>query len=318
MSTRKILGFAVLSLCLLAVSATAQPWVIHELPKFTEPPELDGVRGSDEWANTLHDVCSPSRVRELNEEFGWFDEADQRGVMGYNQLLPSNVGPLGPDEDEDEAGTDADMTDNHWWGWDEDGLYYLHEVRDNFRDIEDGGNVVAWWERDTVSIYLDMLNIRDHGPQWNVLAYLATDQDSDSRSTQYLYHDGGGHLWAQEGEAVDGFEYGFRDAGSEFGGDADYVIEGTMPWESLMRWNLPEAPTAGSVMAVAFIVADPDGNDGLGGQMQCWGIMGGDWANDAANWVELVYTDTPAGPGSSAPTAAAEDSWGRIKATFSQ
>ena len=164
--------------------------------------------------------------------------------MGYNQLLPSNVGPLGPDEDEDEAGTDADMTDNHWWGWDEDGLYYLHEVRDNFRDIEDGGQRLglvgagilcpSTW---ICSTSATMARSGTCSLTWPRIRTLTAGPLSISTTTVEAT------FGAQEGEAVDGFEYGFRDAGSEFGGDADYVIEGTMPWESLMRWNLPDAPT---------------------------------------------------------------------------
>jgi hypothetical protein len=302
---KNLLGIALLGIFLFAAVAMAQPWYFWEIPKLTEPPEVDAVRGADEWANAFAESCSPSRMLEVGAEVGWTNEDIQESPVGFNQLL----GLVGPDEDEAESGSDADLSDDFWMAWDEDGLYYIHQVRDNFRDIEDGGNVLAWWERDGVEMAWDLLNTREPGAaSSNVLITLAVDPSADARAYQYLYHDGGTHVYAQEGEAIEGFEYAFREASGEFGSDADYVIEASLPWETFMRWNLPSAPEAGSVMSQSMIVADPDGEEGWGGQIQCWGV------GDPINQTELIYTDTPAGVGTA--TAAEEDTWGHIKATF--
>ena len=115
-------------------------------------------------------------------------------------------------------------------------------------------------------------------------------------------------------DALEGFEYGFRDAGDEFGdtGDADYVIEGKLPWDTFLRnGNLFETPTVGSEMGFAWLPIDPDGEEAYGGQIQCVAWAGGNMS-EFANW---VFVDTPAGP---TGTAVEADSWGRIKGTFVQ
>ena len=102
-------------------------------------------------------------------------------------------------------------------------------------------------------------------------------------------------------------------AGEEFGdsGDADYVIEGRMEWDTFLRnGNLFAAPTVGSEMGFTWLPIDPDGEDAYGGQIQCVAWAGGNQA-EFANW---VFVDTPAGPSGS--TAVEEDSWGRIKTTI--
>ena len=306
---KKSLGLVLLSIIIFAASVSAQPYFFWEIPKLNEPPELDGVRGADEWAGAFAETCSPSRMQEVGAEIGWINEETEESPVGFNQMTEVNGVTPGPDEDAAENGTDADLSDDFWIAWDDDGLYYFHEVRDNFRDIEDGGNVIAWWERDGVEHAWDLLNVREGGaPSSNVLILLAVDPSADGRAIQYLYHDGGEHVYAQEGEAIEGFEYAFREASGEFGSDADYAIEASMPWETFMRWNLPTAPEPGSTMSWSLIVADPDGHDGWGGQIQCWG------QGDPIRASEYIFTDTPAGVG--AATAAAEDTWGHIKATF--
>ena len=55
--------------------------------------------------------------------------------------------------------------------------------------------------------------------------------------------------------------------------------------------------------------SDPDGNDGFGGQIQCWG-----WADNPFDYSTYLFVDTPAGPG--VGSAVESDSWGRIKSTF--
>ena len=311
-----------ISVLFLAGTGFAQPFLIFDFPQFTEPPELDGVRGEDEWAGAVNDYCSPSKVLEDAENFGWIDEAALESNQSKNQVHPGDAplsAQIGEDEDDSEAGTDADYYDNFWIAWDEDGIYYIHEVRDNFHDTtqDAGGNPVAWWERDSISLYIDLTNsnVGGQGEAYealNIVNFLAEPQSSSAITVTFTKTEAGARVDTQEPDVIDGIEYGYRDAGDEFGGEADYVIEGTVPWDNFMQFNLPEPPTVGSVMGVAWVLPDPDGAPGWNGQMYCWAGK-----PDSPAWfVDMVFSDTPAGPGSG--TAVETDSWGRIKATFNQ
>lgn len=116
----------------------------------------------------------------------------------------------------------------------------------------------------------------------------------------------------QDEDLLEGLEYGFRDAGDEFGGEADYAIEGKISWETLVRGgNLPRAPSVGEEMGFSWIPVDPDNDEAYGGQLQCEGFI-----PNQATYSTWIFSDTPAGPGSD--TAVEEDSWARIKASFAQ
>ena len=135
---KKFLVLLSLAVLLVAGSAFAQlgPFVVWEFPKMTEPPELDGVRGEAEWAGANQSQCSPSQVERDAADYGWLNQDAGQSNRGINQLLQ------GDEEEADEAKTDADITSNFWLAWDEDGIYYIHEVRDNFHDTtqDAGGN----------------------------------------------------------------------------------------------------------------------------------------------------------------------------------
>ena len=61
----------------------------------------------------------------------------------------------------------------------------------------------------------------------------------------------------QDPDLLEGMEYGFRDAGDEFGGEADYTIEGRVTWDSLGARRQP-ALGAGGGLGDGLLV-DPPG-----------------------------------------------------------
>ena len=286
--------------CASAVVAYGGVVRVFELPKFIHPPVLDGIRSPGEWDGALELECSPSQVLRDGAEFGWRDIEQQASEVSVNQLVQSEW------EDSAEARTDADYASVIWQAWDDDALYYLIEVRDNFRDTEGGGEWANWWERDSISLYLD-LNNEDHpggNPtgeyvNLNVLNFMAVPQNSSEQSVTMWTTVQNQFDTAQDPEELAGFEYGFRDAGDEFGGEADYVIEGKMPWDTYLRTgNLYEKPTVGSEMGFTWLGLDPDGDDAYGGQIQCVARADGNMS-EFANW---VFVDTPVGITENAPS----------------
>ena len=105
----------------------AAPQRTFELPKFTQPPTLDGNRETvpGEWAGALEQGCSPSQIVKDGAEYGWRDLALQSSEVSTNQLVQS------AGEDAAVARTDADLSETIWQAWDDDALYYVVEARDN-------------------------------------------------------------------------------------------------------------------------------------------------------------------------------------------
>jgi hypothetical protein len=197
-------------------------------------------------------------------------------------------------------------------------------VADNARDVVGGERLESWWERDSMSLYVD-LNNEDSGgdntgtadtPPFyvglNIINFVAAPQNSSPVTVTLETTVQGARQATQDPDAVEGFTYGFRDAGDEFGGEADYVIEGKMEWDALQRVNLNSKPTVGTNMGFTWLLLDPDGDEAYGGQIQCVAWAGGAEA-EFADW---VFSDQKAGPGAGTPVE--EDSWGRIKATFTR
>ena len=302
---------AALSLCLAGIAGAQPPERFFDLPKFTASPTLDGDRNTvpGEWANALEFECSPTQILADGAEFGWRDIEQQASEVSVNQLNQN-----GEIEDSAEARSDIDYSSFIWQAWDDDGLYYIVEARDNVRDTEGGGEARAWWERDSMSLYLD-LNNEDHptGEYVNlsVLNFMAVPFGSNPNSVCLITTVQNARVDVHDADAIEGFDYGFRDAGDEFGGSADYVIEARLGWDAFLRTgNLFEAPTAGSEMGFTWLAVDPDGEDAYGGQIQCVAWAGGN-QSEFANW---VFVDDAAGP---APGTAVEaDSWARVKSTF--
>ena len=299
--------------------ANAQPPIRYfDLPKFTQAPTLDGDRATvaDEWVGALEFPCSPSQIQLDGQEFGWRDIEQGSSEVSANQLIEN-----GETEVAGEGRTDADFSSVILQAWDDEALYYITEVSDNVRDTEGGSRLAAWWERDSMSIYLD-LNNEDHPGgdptgeyvNLNVVNFLAVPFGSNEISVCMATTVDKAWVNVKDSDALEGLEYGFRDAGDEFGdsGDADYVIEGKLPWEVFLRnGNLYEVPTTGSEMGFTWLPIDADGEEAYGGQLQCVAWAGG----NMSEFANYVFVDTPAGP---TGTAVEEDSWGRVKGTFVQ
>jgi hypothetical protein len=308
---------AIAALSIASLAGAQPPERFFDLPKFKSAPVLDGDRFTvpDEWANALEFTCSPSQILADGAEFGWRDIEQQASEVSANQL---NVGE---NEDASVGRTDADFSSHIWQAWDDDALYYITEVRDNVHDVEGGGEARAWWERDSMSLYLDLNNEDYPGGDTtgdyvnlNVVNFMAIPQNSSPLAVCYITTVQGARVDIHDADAIEGFDYGYRAVGDEFGGEADYVIEGRMDWATFLRGgNLFSAPTVGSEMGFTWLAVDPDGEDAYGGQIQCVAWAGGNMS-EFANW---VFTDTPAG--SDNPGSAVEsDSWARIKSTFAQ
>lgn len=301
---------------MLAASSVwaAAPIRFFELPKFTQPPTLDGDRNTvpGEWAGALEFDCSPSQILKDGAEFGWRDLQAQSSEVSVNQLVQS------ADEDAAVARTDADVKSQIWQAWDDDALYYITEVADNARDVVGGERLESWWERDSMSLYVD-LNNEDTGGDTegsytglNIVNFVAAPQSSSPVTVTLETTVQNARQATQDPDAVEGFTFGFRDAGDEFGGEADYVIEGKMEWDAFQRVNLNSKPTVGTQMGFAWLLLDPDGDEAYGGQIQCVAWAGGP-SSEFANW---VFSDQKAGPGAGTPVE--QDSWGRVKATFTR
>ena len=291
----------------------AAPLRLFELPKFTQPPTLDGDRNTvpGEWADALEQGCSPSQILKDGAEFGWRDLQAQSSEVSANQLVQSAT------EDAAVARTDADYAATIWQAWDDDALYYIVETRDNARDVGGGERLESWWERDSMSLYVDLNNENTGGDccgsytNLNIINFVAQPQQSSPVTVTLETTVQNARQATQDPDAVAGFEFGFRDAGDEFGGEADYVIEGKMEWDAFMRVNLNSKPTVGSQMGYGWLGVDPDGDDAYGGQVQCVA-----WATTAAEYADWIFSDQKAGPGAGTPVE--EDSWGRVKATFTR
>jgi hypothetical protein len=294
---KKVALLTIIALMAFAAIAGAQvPERIYDLPKISQPPTLDGDRFTvpDEWAGTLELPCSPSQVLADGAEYGWREIESQSSEVSTNQLVQS------PDESASVARTDADYASTIWQAWDDDAFYYILEARDNARDVEGGETTTNWWERDSMSLYVDLSYDREgEEPNFismNIINFIAAPMESSDVTITWERIIEGLRAATQDPDLIEGFEYGFRDAGDEFGGEADYCIEGLLPWDTLQRFNLNDTPTVGSQMGIAWILMDPDGNDAFGGQIQCWG-----WAGEVANYTTILFTDDPAGvPGTPA------------------
>jgi hypothetical protein len=299
--------------------AASSVWAVapiryFELPKFTQPPTLDGDRNTvpGEWAGALEFDCSPSQVLKDGAEFGWRDLQAQSSEVSANQLVQS------ADEGAAVARTDADYKGQIWQAWDDDAFYFITEVADNAHDVIGGGSLTNWWERDSMSLYVD-LNNEDSGgdtegvySSLNVVNFVAAPQNSSPVTVTLETTVQNLRQPTQDPDATSGLSYGYRDAGDEFGGEADYVIEGKMEWDTFRRVNLNSKPTVGTQMGFTWLGIDPDGDEAYGGQIQCVAWAGGAMA-EFANW---VFSDVKAGPGAGTPVE--QDSWGRVKATFTR
>lgn len=269
--------------------------LVFGLPKFSQPPVLDGIRDPDEWAGALELECSPSQVLRDAAQFGWRAMESQQSEISANQLVQSAT------ESAREARTDADYSARIWQGWDDEAFYYLAEVRDNFRDVQGAGTPTNWWERDSMTLYVDLANSRE---EWdsskgyvyerarlNQINFVAAPMSSSSVTITWERPIPDNRNPTQDPGDIAGMEYGYRSAGGEFGGNADYVIEGKIPWSTLLKHNLPAVPTVGTALGFMWVSLDPDGDEGYGGQLQCWGLQ-----DNPADYSTWVLSDESVGP----------------------
>ena len=287
---RLLYGFAIAALLLWAGRSDAQ--------LKNKTPQLDGIRSPGEWHRTLELECSP-----------------ESAGLSANQLRQSAL------EAAEEAGTNADIFANTWFAWDEDALYFIAEVRDNVHDVIGTDEATNWWERDSISLYVDLVNADDAGGPYtalNIVNFMAAPQNSSAETITLEYTGSEGErVSTQDAADIAGLEYVYRAAGTEFGGSADYAVEGKIPWETLMRFNLTEAPSPSDVMGLSIIVLDPDGDDGFGGQIQCWGMADSPATYNNITFKGLVRSANTAGGyrGRFArkPIVPGISSWGTIK-----
>lgn len=301
-----------IALLVLAVAAGAENPLIFDLPMMTQPPVLDGTRGADEWAGALQLECSPSQILADGAELGWRDIETQQSEVSANQLV------VNEGEDSAIGRTDADYASQIYQAWDEDALYYIIEARDNMHDVEGAGIETNWWERDSMCLYVDLVNSRE---EWggsgyvyerarlNLINFVASPRQASSVNITWERLIQDTRTPTQDPDEIAGLDYAYRDAIDEFGGEADYVIECKVPWTTLLKYNLPAIPGVGSEMGFMWLAPDPDNSEAYGGQIQCWG-----WGDNPADYSSWIFVDTPAGPAEG--TAVENDSWGNIKATF--
>lgn len=148
---------SVLAAFVLGISggAFAQGDRVFDLPMLTQAPVLDGVIDGDEWAGSLELECSPSLIQADGAEYGWRDIEAQQSEVSVNQLGQSDG------EDAAIAHTDADFNSRIWQAWNEDGLWVATAAADNVHDVEGGDRGWAWWERDSLSLYVDLVNEKE-------------------------------------------------------------------------------------------------------------------------------------------------------------
>jgi len=308
---KKIICVGILA---LAAAAWATNPIVVELPKLTQPPVLDGFMGANEWKNALEQDCSPSIIMQWGAEYGWRDQAAFASEVGVNQLnLNDTAG-----ESAAEAKTDADYSSQVFVAWDDEALWYVIQARDNYNDVEGTGTPTNWWERDGMTLYIDLVNSRENigcctytQAKMNLIKYDAAPKNSSSVTITWERIVQDTRTPTQDPTEIELMDYAFRDAEEEFGSSvtgADYVIEAKVPWAHFLKGGLPAMPAAGTEMGWMWLAPDPDASEGYGGQIQCWG-----WGDLPVDYTTIIFTDTPAGPDG---TAVESDSWGRIKATF--
>lgn len=291
--------YMALMLCASAsTSVTAETIAVRDA---VTPPQLDGIRDDRVWQYAEHLVASPDSPS-----------------LSANQLAGNAQEAAGV------AGTAADVSADFWLSWDADALYFIAQVRDNVHDVSGSGEARNWWERDSLSLYIDLVNADDAGTPYtalNIINFMAAPQASAPETVTLEYTDNNGaRVFTQSASDLAGIEYAYRDAASEFGGQADYVLEAKVPWATLMRFNLAQVPSVSETMGLSIIVLDPDGEDGFGGQLQAWGM-----ADRPSTYADIVYkglvkSTAKAGGGSSGrvfkPVASEKSPWGKVKGSL--
>ena len=286
----------ILTTGLITSASYAQPFgnnpIVAEIPRAAQSPDIDGNRftSPDEWTGALMLDCSPSRIVQDGEQYGWVNP-EWESRISVNQLSD------GPYDEPGEEGTDGDCSTSIYHMWDDNALYIFVEKRDNYRDIEQlpDADPNWWWERESVSLFIDLIYERQHS-RWgdsaglNVLNFMAAPQSFGPQTITWEYtNENRENFVTQDPADLAGLEYAYQDRGIDFGGEADQSYEIKIPWATLQKFNLPEAPALGTPMGFSWIVLDPDGEEEYGGQLQCWGH-----ADYPFNYTTMVFSETAA------------------------
>lgn len=257
---------------------------VFALPRLAGPPVIDGVRDPQEWQGALPLEVSPSQVLRDRQLLCAGDGVDpvERSRIELRR---------GPAEDAFAALTDADWSATLWHAWDETGLYFLAEVRDNVRDVAGLDGAPDWRHRDGLTLRLDLLDAEavapeGSGPALTALHLVAADP---LQADQPVSWEVDGELTVADPAGLQGIQYAFAHAGSAFGGGADYVVEARIDWTLLLLRDLPTPPGPGTRIGLAWLGLDPDGEDGFGGQLQAWGL-----AEEPATYASFVLQDAAA------------------------
>lgn len=316
---KRIIGLSLVGLLSLSAVLSAQmmgngvQWKSGDggIPKFSATVDGDV---SDMEANGYHLSWAPSDIWAWGDAYGYSRETnlEARRIRIYAIDVDNNL-YLADGEDPAENGTDADLTTNYYFAWDEDNLYIAANNIDNHFDIvekqEDGPNPDAFWQRDTFWITFDLSDGTGPNNGNNIVDFRSGPVNADEAifSMQVAHY--------QDGEATAvlyGNDPGYFLGAQHFGGpnDTGYYIETSVPWELIFLFD-PDSQgnaTTGFGFRGRFIIPDPDGDDSYGQT-----YFGGDQGNLGENnrWPQFSLVDEL-----STPTAVEASTWGAVKSLY--
>jgi hypothetical protein len=313
---RRILSLSFVSLMALAAAAGAQLmgngvyWHSGDggIPRYT--PNVDGNVG-DMVANGYHLDWKPSDIWAWGDKYGYTQDSDlqSRRIRVYAIDVDNNL-YLADGEDPAQNGTDADLSINYYFSWDENNFYVAANNIDNHYDVvEDrtnGANDNAFWQRDTFWITFDLSDGTGANNTKNIVDFRAAPVNANDAafSMQIQHFQDGTGTQVNYGADPDYF------LGAQlFGGPnaTGYYLEASVPWDLVFLFDPDNRSKVGSGFAFRgrFIIPDPDG-DNLYGQT----YFGGDQTNLGSNnrWPRFVLQEDL-----SVPTAVEETTWGTVK-----
>lgn len=281
------------------------------IPQYS--PTVDG-NVSDMVANGYRLSWAPSDIWAWGDAYGYNRDSDleSRRIRVYAIDVDNNL-YLADGEDPAENGTDADLTTNYYFAWDEDNLYIAADNVDNHYDVvenqTDGPNPDAFWQRDTFWITFDLSDGTGANNGNNIVDFRSAPVNVDEATFSMQV----GHF--QDGEATAvlyGNDPGYFLGASHFGGPSDtgYYIETSVPWDLIFLFDPDSRGNVGDGFAFRgrFIIPDPDGDDNYGQT-----YFGGDQTNLGENnrWPRFVLQQ-----GLSTPTAVESSTWGTVKSLY--
>ena len=276
-------------------------------------PNIDG-NPSDMESGAYHLSWAPSDIWAWGDAYGYSKDSDleSRRIRVYAIDVDNNL-YLADGEDPDENGTDADLTTNYYFSWDEDNLYIGANNIDNHVDLienrTDGVNDNAFWQRDTFWITMDLSDGNGPNNGNNIVDFRCMPMNAgDAVSSMQIAH-------YQDGEGTQvnyGDDPDYYLGAQLFGGpnDTGYQLEASVPWDLVFLFDPDNRGSVGEGFAFRgrFIIPDPDGDD-LYGQT----YFGGDQTNLGENnrWPRFVLQDEL-----SMPTAVEKSTWGDVKKLY--